>query len=78
MISSQNRKATFPDHAKGKADDARQPLVEIVLVLGLLGLHRPRRSIAGHELGAPAPSEIAGEFRIPVILKLPSLVELEP
>ncbi len=30
--------------------------------------------VAGHELGAAAPREVAGEFRVPIILELADLV----
>jgi hypothetical protein len=44
------------------------------LCSGLLGLHHARRGIAGHELGAAAPGEVARELRIPVIPKLTDLI----
>jgi len=59
---------------KGKADDAREPLVEVVLVRRLLGLHYLRRRLARHELGAAAPCQIAGELGVPIVLELLDLV----
>jgi hypothetical protein len=56
--------------AEGKADDAGEPFVEIILVLGFLCLNDLARGITRHELDAAAFGEIAGEFGIPVILKL--------
>ena len=61
-------------HRKGKADDAGEPLVEIVLVLRLLCLNDFGRGLARHELGAPAPGEVACELGVPVILELLDLV----
>jgi hypothetical protein len=63
---------------KGKADDARKPLVEVVLVLRLLGLHHLSRSVARHELGAAALGEIAGELGVPIILELLDLSGIQP
>jgi hypothetical protein len=60
-------------HRKGKADDAGEPLVEIVLVLRLLGLHDLRRGLAGHEFCPPALGQVAGEFGVPIILELSSI-----
>ena len=74
MICSENRYPLFRIMPEGEADDARQRLVEVVLVLGFLGLLHLHRGAAGHELGAPAPGEIADELGVPVILKLLDLV----
>ncbi len=60
---------------KGEADDARQPLVEVVLVLRLLGLVHAPRGIAGHELGAAALGKVAGELGVPIILELLDLLQ---
>jgi hypothetical protein len=61
-------------HREGKADDAGEPLVEIVLVLRLLGLHDFGCGLAGHEFCPPALGEVAGEFGVPIILELLDLV----
>jgi hypothetical protein len=61
-------------HRKGKADDAGEPLVEVVLVLRLLGLDDFGSGLAGHELGAAALGEVACEFGVPIILELLDLV----
>ena len=59
---------------KGEADDTSEPLVEVVLVLRLLGLHHLGGALAGHELGAAALGEVAGELGVPVILELLDLI----
>ena len=61
-------------HRKREADDAGEPLVEIVLVLRLLGLHDLGGGLAGHELGAAALGQVAGELGVPIILELLDLV----
>src|SRR4029077_11437345 len=61
-------------HRKREADDAGEPLVEIVLVLRFLGLHHLGGALAGHEFCPPAPGEVAGEFGVPIILELLDLV----
>jgi hypothetical protein len=70
---------------EGEADDAGEPLVELVLVLRLLGPHHPGGAFAGHQLGAAALGEVAcalsltlprlrGRVRERAILELPDLV----
>jgi hypothetical protein len=50
-----------PRHRKRKADDAGEPLVEIVLVLRLFGLDDLIRRLAGPEFCPPALGQVAGE-----------------
>ena len=60
-----------PRYREGEADDAGEPLVEIVLVLRLLGLHDFGRGLAGHEFCPPALGQVAGEFGVPIIRPFP-------
>jgi len=59
MILSENRLPLFRIILERVADDAGKPFVEIVFVLGLLGLHHMGRGLAGHEFGAAALGEAA-------------------
>jgi hypothetical protein len=63
-----------PRHRKRVADDAGEPLVEIVLVLRLLGVDDLGRGLAGHEFGPAALGQVACEFGVPIILELLDLV----
>ena len=49
---------------KRAANDAGEPLVEIVLVLRLLGLDDFGGGLAGHEFCSPALGKVAGELKI--------------
>ncbi len=65
MIFSETGSRFSGSCLKRVADDAGEPLVEILLVLRLLGLVHPHRAVARHELGAPALRQIAGERPLP-------------
>jgi hypothetical protein len=43
-------------------------------VRGLLGLHHLGGGLAGHELGAAAFCQVAGELGVPIILELSDLI----
>ncbi len=62
MIFRKTGSRFFGSCLKRVAYDARRPLVEVLLVLGLLGLVHPHRAVARHELGAPAFCAIADEL----------------